>query len=98
MQVMKRIGVLSCAKVFAVMYALIYFIVGLFMALGFGLLGAAFGPSSSDAGGLLAGMGFLAVIIFPIIGLIGGFIAGAIIALIYNFVAGIVGGIEVELQ
>ncbi|MEM4598829.1 MAG: hypothetical protein QW400_04040 [Candidatus Diapherotrites archaeon] len=98
MQVLRKIGVLSCAKVMAVLYAILYFIAGLFMALGFGLLGAATGGISPEAGGTLAGLGILSVIIFPIIGLISGFIAGAIIAFLYNLIVGIIGGIEIELQ
>ena len=44
------------------------------------------------------GIGITAVITWPIIGAIGGFIGGIITGFVYNLVAGWVGGIEMEFD
>ena len=49
-------------------------------------------------GGILAGAGLAMVIIFPVMYAVMGFIGGIIAAFIYNIVAKIVGGIEVEVE
>ncbi len=46
----------------------------------------------------LVGGGIFALILFPILYAIIGFIAGAISAALYNLVAGIVGGIEIDVE
>lgn len=92
---LKRIGVLSMAKLQAIIMAVFGLLMGLSAAF-FSALGAMF--SSPDISGMLGmGMGFLAVIAFPILYAIFGFIAGAIGAFVYNLLAGVVGGIELEL-
>jgi hypothetical protein len=45
-----------------------------------------------------AGIGFLAIIFFPVLYGFMGFVAGILSALIYNLVAKWVGGIEIELK
>jgi len=47
--------------------------------------------------GMLGVFGYTAIIMFPITGAISGFIGGAIGALLYNLVAGRIGGIEMDL-
>ena len=78
--IIKRIGVMSLAKLMAVTYAAIGLIFGGFVAL-FGLLGggAMMAAGADDAGmgsGIMAGMGLLAVIILPIFYGVLGFIGG----------------------
>ena len=46
----------------------------------------------------MGGVGLAAIIIYPIIGAIGGFIGGIITGFVYNLVAGWVGGIEMEFD
>jgi hypothetical protein len=48
--------------------------------------------------GIMAAMGVLMVIIFPIIGFIGGFVQGLIYAAVYNFLAPRIGGIRIRFQ
>jgi len=49
-------------------------------------------------GGILAGAGLAMVIIFPVMYAVMGFIGGIIAAFIYNIVAKMVGGIQVEVE
>ena len=95
----RRIGVLSTAKVLGVLYALLGLIFGaLFTCISlFGALAArsVFGEGGGDFGALF---GIGAIIVLPILYGILGFIGGAIMAALYNLVAGWVGGIELETQ
>ena len=99
----RRFGVLSVAK----MYGLLMFLFGLVFGVIYGLIlivfGAAIsamGPSRDAAAG---GIGTVAMGVGMMIGLplfygVLGFIMGAIGALIYNAVAGIIGGVKFELE
>ena|SRR5690348_3707441 len=99
----RRFGVISVAK----MYALLMFIFGLIFGVLYGLMlivfGAAMsamGPSRDSAAG---GVGTVVMGVGMMIGLplfygVLGFISGAIGALIYNAVAGIIGGIKFDLE
>lgn len=99
LQAIRRIGVLSLAKVLAATYAGLGLLIGgvlsVISVVG-GVLGAAI---TQDAGGL-AGMlfGLAAVIVLPIVYGLVGFVTGLVIAPLYNLVARAVGGIEVELS
>lgn len=93
----RRFGVLSVGKMMGLTYALIGLIFGAIFSL-LAVMGAAFSAAADDSAGM-AGMlfGAGAIIIVPIFyGLIG-FIGGLLTAAIYNLVAGIGGGVEVEL-
>ena len=96
--ILRSIGVLSCGKVMGITYALLGLIVGLFMAM-FSLAGvAANGPQGGNGPLPFMAFGVAAVIIFPILYGIGGFIGGIIAAAIYNLVAGMAGGLELEFE
>ena len=84
---LKKFGVMSLAKVEAVLIAIFAFLEALII-FPFMLLG----------GGLGIVFGVVLLIAFPIGGAIAGFILGAIVALAYNFVAARVGGIEMEFD
>ena len=100
----RRFGVISVAK----MYGLLTFVVGLIFGVIYGLFfmifGAAmsaFAPSGGEsaAGGISSVViGLLFMIGFPLFYGLMGFVAGAIGALIYNAVSGIVGGVKFELE
>ena len=94
MQVIKKIGVGSAARVYGLTMAGL----GLIIAIPYGLFfGAALGLSES---GLPFGSAFpiLMIIFMPVIyGLIG-FIFGALFSWMYNLVAKKTGGLEIELS
>ena len=100
MATLNRIGPGSAFKVGLVTYAIVGLIIGVIMAL-FSMVAGSLGGLSNQAIGARAfgfGLGLGAVIIAPILyGLIGG-VAAAIGAVIYNLVAGWVGGLEVDIS
>ena len=93
MQELKKIDPISTAKIYAAVMAIVGFIVGL--AVTFGLL--FYGPSPIIEQPWLPFLSIFAVILFPIMYGIAGFIMGGIFAIIYNMIAGKVGGIKIEL-
>lgn len=99
MHEIKKIDIISLAKIEGAMGAVIGFIAGIILAIvGTAAMGLA-GMSGADipfAPGLIFGVA--AIIILPIIYGIIGFIGGIIVAFIYNVVAGWIGGIEIELE
>jgi hypothetical protein len=101
--VVKSVGVLSVGKVFACLYALLGLIVGgifSLVALASASAGAAAGgapPEAQRAGVVALLLGAGAIIIMPILYGVGGFVGGIIVAVLYNVVAAITGGIEIEL-
>jgi hypothetical protein len=99
----RRFGVISVAK----MYGLLMFIFGLVFGVIYGLILIVFGAAISalgpgrdaTAGGVsTVVMGIAMMIGLPLIYGVMGFVMGAIGALIYNAVAGIVGGVKFELE
>ena len=86
MAVLRRIGVLSVAKVTAVIFA----IVGLVVAVPFGLVVMARGAAAE--------LSLLWLVGLPILYAAGGFVGGALYAWLYNVVAGWIGGIELDLE
>lgn len=96
--VLRRIGVLSCGMIAGTLYALIGLILGGFFAL-FSLFGAALGAAAGEASGLFAGLfGIGAVIFFPIMYGVLGIIGGMISAALFNLVASMTGGLELEFE
>lgn len=99
----RKLGVLSVAKMYAIMMFVIMLIIsipyGLIM-IGISLMGASAvrGNDAFAVGGMGVVSGVAIMIILPIIYAVLGFIFGAIGALIYNVFAGIVGGIEIEVD
>jgi hypothetical protein len=91
--VLRRIGVISLAKIQGVLYALLGLIVGGFVSL-FSFVGAAFAPSNAGAQ-FGAFFGAAAVVLLPIYGVIG-FVTGLILGGLYNLLAGMMGGVEIE--
>jgi hypothetical protein len=90
----KSLGVLSVAKLQAVVglvmgliIGVIYFIIAVFSAL----------LSGSRGGGAFL-YGVIVLIAAPVLYAIFGFIGGAVFSFVYNLVAGYVGGIEIEVE
>ncbi len=92
--VIKRIGVLKLAIFEGAMMSALGLIIALFVL----MFGGMIGQLNHEAA--MAGMvgGIAALIIFPIMYGVFGFIAGAIGAALYNLVASVVGGIEIEVE
>ncbi len=74
-------------------YVILGLIAGLFMGVLAGI-GAAAGGNGMQGAGAAVGM----IIFMPAIYGIGGFIGGALAALLYNLVAKIAGGIELDVE
>lgn len=100
----KKFGVLSVAKIQAVMmlvmslliaipYGLIIILYGLF---GGSLVGGQAGLAVGGGGGVI--LGIVVMIGLPIMYGVIGFIGGAIGALLYNLFSSFVGGIEIEVE
>ena len=99
--VISKIGAMSLAKIMGVTYALLGLLIGGCFAL-ISLAGAGLASASSDEGGMPAMFGAIfgvgAVIFLPIFYGLMGFISGLIGALIYNVVAGMIGGVELDVS
>ncbi len=98
MAVVKRVGPGSAFKVGLVLYGFLGLIIGACITL-FSLVGVAFLHSNNAPGSAVGGMifGTMAIVIFPILyGVMGG-VMGALSALLYNFAARLIGGLEVDL-
>ncbi len=99
----KRIGPLSAGKVTGALYALIGLVFGVIFAL-ISLLGIAIGSLASNSSGsstaLFGGVGvaIASVIFLPVLYGVLGFISGLVSAFLYNVVAGLIGGIEVDIE
>jgi Transmembrane domain of unknown function (DUF3566) len=87
----RSVRVLSAAKVNALLYGILGLLIAPFMLLG---------PGLAMAGGERRGFGGAIVfaILLPFCYAVIGFIAGALLAFIYNAISHAIGGIEVELE
>ena len=89
---LKSIGIMSAAKVSAVL-GLIYGVVMAIVILAGGSMAGVAG-----LGMMGAAMGAVGAVMAIVVGLIGGFISGAIGAFLYNIVAKYVGGVQLDLK
>jgi len=97
--VLKGVGVFSVAKISGLLYAAMGLLIGVVFSL-VALVGAAAGSLQDSPGGAVFGLffGVGAVVVLPILyGLIG-FVGGLISAGLYNVVARVLGGIELQLE
>ena len=98
MVILKKIGVISLAK----LYSVFMFAIGFFIGLSFSFISylakSSFVPGPPPNMAVYSAIGFWALLIFPVLYGIIGFIAGAIGALLYNLVAKSVGGLELEFD
>lgn len=93
---LKRIGVLSLAKIaglFGVIYGLL---LGILISIVVSAIGSV--PGAAQQLGAMVQLGYSSLIIFPILYGVIYFVVGIVTAAIYNFLAGKIGGVEVELK
>jgi hypothetical protein len=97
----RRVGVLSLALMLGLISAAYGLIFGVLaacvMTLGIAGMAATFEDLTGVGGGGLV-IGLLYAVCLPILYFVFGFIGGAIAGLLYNFVAGIAGGIKIQLN
>ena len=90
----RRVEPLAAAKVLALCYAALGLIVGIFFAAFSSLLSGLASATGSKVG--FGGFGVMSIIIMPILYGCIGFVMTLIGAVIYNWAAGIAGGIRFE--
>lgn len=93
MAILKRIGPVSLGKLQAVMMGFGGLVAGVFYALASAFIGSMTGNAAFGAQA-----GLLMLILMPFIYAAMGFVIGAATAIIYNFLASWVGGIEMEFD
>ncbi len=96
--IIRRIGVLSAARMGGILGVAIGLLAGVMMFLVSSMGGMASAMHDQPGAGWMAGMGLMAIVMMPIMYGIFMFIAAAIQAAIYNFAARFVGGVEIETQ
>jgi hypothetical protein len=100
--VLKKIGVISLARIVAIIYAFLGFVIGIFVAFVVSIgsiAGSRFSELSNGFSpliGLVFGIG--SIVIFPIIYGLLGFLMGLIASALYNWIVGFTGGIEFEME
>jgi hypothetical protein len=94
--VIKRVGPVSCAKIAGTLYAIVGLVVGGIISLV--ALAGGFGPNTAAAPGIAAIIGVGSILMFPIFYGAIAFVAGLVGAWLYNVLAGMLGGIQLEVQ
>ena len=93
----RRFNVVKTATVVALMYTVIVAVFAIPFFLLFAIAGVSVNGGPTQAVGNGVGLLVVAIVAALVYGLLG-WIATAILCLLYNFVAGLVGGIEVEVD
>ncbi len=91
MKTITKVGVMSVAKIQAIVMGVLYLILGI-------LATTLAGMSPESVAGLGIPTGVSGIVRLTIEGLITGFLVGAVIALLYNVIAPKVGGVQIELK
>ena len=91
---LRSVDVISCAKIYGILHMAIGVLIGLLFVL-IGLIGFAAAPGQQKFG--MIGMLIFAALSPFLYGALG-FVFGAIAALLYNWVASAIGGIQMELE
>jgi hypothetical protein len=94
--VIRRIGPMSCARISGTLYAVMGLILGAVFSVA--ALAGGFSAESAEEAGFAAVFGVAAVIVLPLVYGGIGFLATFIFAWLYNILADVVGGIELDLQ
>ena len=94
--VINRIGPMWCARISGTLYAVMGLILGAVFSLV--TLAGGFSAESAEEAGFAAVFGVAAIIVLPLLYGGIGFLVTFIAAWLYNVLAGVVGGIELDLQ
>jgi predicted membrane protein len=94
MQRIRRMDVMQMAKTLGALYLLLGLIIGVPVM----FLMSAFAKTQPGLPAYWSGLGLTTIIVMPVIYGVFGFIAGAIMAALYNVVAGLTGGIGIDLE
>jgi hypothetical protein len=95
--IIKRVGPLSCAKISGTLYGIMGLVVGAVISAV--AVAGGFGPGSDDTDANVARViGPAAIIVMPLLYGCMGFVVTLIAAWIYNVLAAVVGGIEIDVQ
>jgi hypothetical protein len=96
--VIRRVGVWSVARMYGALSAGMGLLFGLILAV-LSAVGMSFAQGEQDVPPFLAGIfGVGAIVILPIFYGVMGICAGAIGAFLYNLLAGVVGGVTVDVE
>jgi hypothetical protein len=97
----KRVEPLSCAKIAGILYAFVGIFIGAIFSL-VSVMGSGFGGGMGEGTGGMAAVGAVigiaAIVVFPICYGVLGFLSALIGAGLYNVLAGVVGGIRIDVQ
>ncbi|HEY7205840.1 MAG TPA: hypothetical protein VIA61_16145 [Methylomirabilota bacterium] len=91
--VVNRVGPLSCAKIVGLLYVILGLVMGALVSLFAATMG---GVPGRDPGNPV--FGIAAVVFFPVLYGVGGFVTTLVAAWLYNGLASLVGGIEIDLR
>ena len=98
----RRFGVLSVAKMSAIIWFIFGLIIGVLYGLFFMIFGAAMSSIAPEGGGMGATesivAGLVIMLAMPVTYGVMGLIVGAIGGLVYNILAGMIGGIKFEIE
>lgn len=95
--VIKSVGALSCAKIVGTLYAVIGLLIGACFSL-IAMVGGFAAGGERGLGAYSTMFGIAGIVVLPIVYGILGFITTLIGAWLYNVLAGMVGGVELEVQ
>ena len=93
--VINRVGPVSFAKLAGTLYAILGLIIGALFSL-VAMMGGMMMGQSGGGYGMIFGVG--AIILFPILYGVCGFLISLIGAALYNLAAGIAGGVEIDVK
>jgi hypothetical protein len=95
--IIRRVGPLSCAKIFGILQALVGLMMGGIFFL-ISLIGTFATAADAPFGPLRAFFGVAAIFFFPVLYGCMGFLVGLVGAALYNVLADSIGGIQVDLS
>jgi hypothetical protein len=95
--IVRRVGPLSAAKLMGALYVVIGLLIGACVSV-ISIAGGAFIPSDESNGMAGALFGAAAIVVLPILYGVFGFIGSLIMAAVYNAVASVIGGVEIDVQ